>query len=166
MNEFQRLIAYLKILMCNLAVLHHNAVGEGWFEVHGELDRWQGGVSGYLDDLAERGIALGYQEPTIAEAVLAFQTDVLPAQPRGRDETYRLVMEGLRAAAGLMQAGEAGVPADVQNKLQEAEYYLNKEADYKLARALGEAQKGPGQGHRQAPAPRQAPPPPAEYDDD
>lgn len=42
MNEYQRLIAYLKILMCNLAVLHHNAVGDGWFEVHGELDRWPG----------------------------------------------------------------------------------------------------------------------------
>lgn len=34
-----------------------------------------------------------------------------------------------------MQASEAIVPVDVQNKLQEIEYYLNKEANYKLAAA-------------------------------
>lgn len=137
MNEYQRMLMYLKVMMCNLAILHHNVVGDGWFEAHGELDRWQGDIADYLDDLIERGIALGYQEPTIAEAVLAFQTDVLPADKRRRDETYRIVMEYMRSAAGLMQASEAIVPVDVQNKLQEIEYYLNKEANYKLAAALG-----------------------------
>ena len=136
MNEYQRMIMYLKIMMCNLAILHHNVVGDGWFEVHGELDRWQGDIADYLDDLIERGIALGYQEPTIAEAVLAFQKDVLPADKRRRDETYKIVMECMRSAAGLMQASERIVPADVQNKLQEIEYYFNKEGNYKLAAAL------------------------------
>lgn len=137
MNEYQRMLMYLKIMMCNLAVLHHNAAGEGWFEVHRELDRWQHDISGHMDDLIERGIALGYQEPTISEAVLTFTPDILPACKRGREETYKIVMECMRSAAGLMQASEAIVPPDVQNKLQEIEYYLNKEANYKLGSALG-----------------------------
>lgn len=137
MNEYQKMLMYLKIMMCNLAILHHNIVGDGWFEAHGEIDRWQGDIADYLDDLIERGIALGYQEPTISEAVLAFQTDVLPADKRSRNESYKIVMECMRSAAGLMQASEPIVPADVQNKLQEIEYYLNKEGNYKLAAALG-----------------------------
>ena len=137
MNEYQKMLMYLKIMMCNLAILHHNVVGDGWFEAHGELDRWQGDIADYLDELIERGIALGYQEPTISEAVLAFQTDVLPADKRSRNESYKIVMECMRSAAGLMQASEPIVPADVQNKLQEIEYYLNIEGNYKLAAALG-----------------------------
>jgi hypothetical protein len=139
MNEFQKMLMYLKIMMCNLAVLHHNVVGDGWFEAHEHIEEWQEDLRKHLDDLIERGIALGYREPTIAEAVLAFQSDILPAEKRRRDETYRIVMGCMRSAAGLMQAGESIVPADVQNKLQEVEYYLNKEANYKLLSALGGA---------------------------
>ena len=40
--------------------------------------------------------------------------------------------------AGMMQAVEAIVPASVVNRLQEYEYYWNKEADFKLAAMLGE----------------------------
>lgn len=140
MNEYQRMVMYLKILLCNLSILHHNVVGDGWFEAHEQLDRWQGEIAAYTDDLIERGIALGYREPTIAEAVLAFQGDVLPADKRYREATYRILMGGLRYAAGLIEACEPAVPPDVQNKLQEVVYYLNKEAGYKLAAALDDRQ--------------------------
>lgn len=137
MNEYQKLVMYLKILQSNLAVLHHNIVGSGWFEAHGVIGGYESEIAGMTDDLIERGIALGYKEPTIAESVLAFQTDVLPADKRERDESYRIVMEAFRSAGGLMQAAEPIVPDDVMNKLQEMEYWLNKEANYKLAGALG-----------------------------
>ena len=137
MNEFQRMLAFLKVLQCNLAVLHHGASGEGWFEVHGYLDDVQEKLAELTDDLIEAGIALGFTEPTIADAVLLFQRDVLPAMKRERKETYHITREAFRSAAGLMQASEGIVPASVANKLQECEYWLNKEADYKLAGALG-----------------------------
>ncbi|HIW40622.1 MAG TPA: hypothetical protein H9743_00485 [Candidatus Mediterraneibacter vanvlietii] len=140
MNEYQRMLMYLKILQSNLVILHHNIVGPGWFEAHGVIDGYQIDLGGMVDDLIERGIALGYREPTIAESVLAFQTDVLPADKRERDESYRIIMEVFRSAAGLMQAAEPIVPADVTNKLQEIEYWLNKEANYKLAGALGKGE--------------------------
>lgn len=137
MNEFQRMLAFLKILQCNLAVLHHGASGDGWFEVHSYLDDVQEKLAELTDDLIEAGIALGFTEPTIADAVLLFQRDVLPAMKRERKETYHITREAFRSAAGLMQASEGIVPASVANKLQECEYWLNKEADYKLAGALG-----------------------------
>ena len=41
-----------------------------------------------------------------------------------------------------MQAAEAEVPASVANKLQEYEYEWNKEANFKLAAAIGEHAHG------------------------
>ncbi|MFQ8581070.1 MULTISPECIES: hypothetical protein [Holdemania] len=137
MNEFQRMLAFLKVLQCNLAVLHHGVSGEGWFEVHGYLDDVQEKLAELTDDLIEAGIALGFTEPTIADAILLFQRDVLPAVKRERKETYSITREAFRSTAGLMQSAEGIVPASVANRLQECEYWLNKEADYKLAGALG-----------------------------
>ena len=53
-------------------------------------------------------------------------------------ETFGTAREIMRSISGMMQAAEKEVPASVQNKLQEYEYYWNKEADYKIARMLGE----------------------------
>lgn len=139
MNEYQRMIAYLKILYHNLTTLHRNLVRDkAWFGNHKQIGKWYEEVSSQIDDLAETGIALGYREPTISESVLAFSSDVLSTDQRELEETYRLIMGYFRAVAGIMQAAEAIVPASVQNKLQEYEYLWNKEANYKLSAALGE----------------------------
>lgn len=140
MNEYERMCAYLKILYCNLSTLHHNLVGGNWYGDHERLGEYYEHIGEVLDELVERGLSLGYKEPSISDAVLAFSGDVLPCVVRGKDDSFGLVMEGFRSAAGLMRATESTVPPDVQNKLQEMEYWLNFEADYKIARLLGKAQ--------------------------
>lgn len=143
MNEYERLVAWMKILYHNLTTLHRNLVrDEAWFANHKQIGRWYEEVSDEIDDLAETGIALGYREPSIGESVLAFSGGVLATEPRRLDETYRLILEYFRELAGMMQAAEAIVPANVQNKLQEYEYDWNKEANFKLAAALGERAQG------------------------
>ena len=85
MNEFQRLIAYLKILYHNLTTLHRNLVkDDAWFANHKQIGKWYEEVSDQIDDLVETGIALGYLEPGIKESVLEFSNDCLAVQPRGR----------------------------------------------------------------------------------
>lgn len=143
MNEYERLIARMKILYHNLTTLHRNLVrDEAWFANHKQIGKWYEEISDEIDDLTETGIALGYREPSISEAVLAFSGDVLSTEPRRLDETYRLILEYFRELAGMMQAAEAIVPVSVQNKLQEYEYDWNKEANFKLAAALGERAQG------------------------
>lgn len=138
MNEFQRLIMYLKIQIQNFSTLHRHLSGDNaWFENHEHLDEWQGQLSDQCDDLTEVGMALGYEEPSIKDAVLAFGGELLDIQPRECRETFGTVREIMRSVAGMMQAAEAIVPASVQNKLQEYEYFWNKEADYKIAQMLG-----------------------------
>ena len=151
MNEYQKLLAYLKILYHNLTTLRRHLVKDiAWFSNHEQIGEWYGEVSAQIDDLVDTGIALGYQEPGIKEAVLEYSVDCLSVQPREPEESFRLILEALRKATGLMQAAEAIVPANVANKLQEYEYHWNKEANFKLAAAIGAHARSDG----------------AEYDDD
>lgn len=139
MNEYQRMIAYLKIMYHNMVTLHRNLVrDEAWFSSHKQLGKWYGEISDQIDDLAETGIALGYAEPGIKDCVLAFTAECLPVEQRRPDETFRLALGYMRGIAGMMQAAESIVPANVANKLQEYEYFWNKEANFKAAAMLGD----------------------------
>lgn len=139
MNEFQRLIMFLKIQVHNFGTLHRHLAGDSsWFENHEQLDEWQSQLSDQCDDLTEVGMALGYEEPGIKDAVLTFGGDLLDIQSRDCRETFGRAREIMRSVAGMMQAVEPMVPASVSNKLQEYEYYWNKEADYKIAQMIGE----------------------------
>ena len=143
MSEFQKLLAYLKIAYNNLTTLHRNLVHDaGWFGNHEQLGDWYGQISDQLDDLTETGISLGFAEPSIKDAVLAYSGDVITCEPRELPETLRIAKSILLHAADMMQAAEGTVPAAVANKLQEYEYHWNKEANYKIAHAIGNAGRG------------------------
>lgn len=145
MNEYQKLLAYLKILYHNLTTLHRNLVkDDAWFANHKQIGKWYEEISSQTDDLTETGIALGFLEPGIKEAVLAFSDVCLPVQPREPEESFRLILGYFRSVSSMMQAAEATVPVSVANKLQEYEYYWNKEANFKLAAAIGEHAHGGG----------------------
>ena len=138
MAEYQKLLAYLKIAYHNLTTLHRNLVHDaGWFGNHEQLGEWYSQISDQLDDLTETGIALGYAEPSIKDAVLAYSGDVITCEPRELPETLRMTQGIFRRIIDLMQDAEKTVPAAIANKLQEYEYHWNKEANYKIAHALG-----------------------------
>lgn len=156
MNEFQRLIMFLKIQIQNFGTLHRHLSGDNaWFENHEQIDEWGSQLSAQCDDLTEVGMALGYEEPSIKDAVLAFSDQLLDIQPRDCRTTFETAREIMRSVAGMMQAAEAIVPASVANKLQEYEYHWNKEADYKIAQMMGRSGMRPPER-----------PKPEEYDDE
>lgn len=143
MNEFQRLIMFLKIQYNNLGILHRHLSGDaGWFENHEEIDDWKKCVAKQLDEMCEEAQALGYPEPSLKDAILAFGNEEVNAEFRDLRETFRMAQGIMRSIAGMMQAAERDVPVSVQNRLQEMEYDWNKLADYKLARVLGERVEG------------------------
>ena len=146
MTEYQKLLMYLKIAYHNLTTLHRNLVHDaGWFGNHEQLGEWYGQLSDQLDDLTETGIALGFAEPTIKDAVLAYSGDVITCEPRELSETLRMTQGIFHRIIDMMQDAEKTVPAAIANKLQEYEYHWNKEANYKIAHALGggEGRGGP-----------------------
>ena len=135
MNEFQRLIMLLKIQYHNMGILHRYF---GWFENHEEIDDWKVCIAKQIDEVCEEAQALGYTEPSLKDALLAFGGEEISPEYRGSNETFRIAQGIMRSIAGMMQAAEKDVPASVANKLQEMEYKWNKIADYKLARVLGD----------------------------
>ena len=143
MNEFQKLICFLQIAYHNLTTLHRNLVHDvGWFGNHEQLGDWYDQLSDQLDDLVETGLSLGFAEPTIKDAVLAYSGDVITCEPRELSETLHIAQSILLQSANMMQAAEGIVPAAIANKLQEYEYHWNKEANYKIAHAIGSAGRG------------------------
>ena len=143
MNEVQKLLAYLKIAYNNLTTLHRNLVHDaGWFGNHEQLGNWYSQISDQLDDLTETGIALGFAEPTIKDAVLAYSGDVITCEPRELSETLRMTQGIFHRIIERMQDAEKTVPAAIANKLQEYEYHWNKEANYQIAHAIGSAGRG------------------------
>lgn len=139
MNAYERLCAFLKIVVENLLTLHHNLVGGNWFSDHERLGDYYDKIIDMADAVIERGLALGYREPSIAEAVLAFSGEVLSCENREANDSFTLTREYFRSLAGMMDAAMPDTPPDVQNKLQEWQYWLNLESDYKLARLLHES---------------------------
>lgn len=138
MNDFQKLICFLKIAYHNLTTLHSNLVHDaGWFGNHEQLGDWYNQISDQLDDLTETGIALGIAEPSIKDAVLAYSGDIITCEPRELPETLRMTQDIFHRIIDMMQDAEKTVPAAISNKLQEYEYHWNKEANYKIARAIG-----------------------------
>ena len=103
---------------------------------------WYNQISDQLDDLTETGIALGIAEPSIKDAVLAYSGDVITCEPRELPETLRMTQDIFHRIIDMMQDAEKTVPAAVANKLQEYEYHWNKEANYKIAHAIGSAGRG------------------------
>lgn len=139
MNEFQRLIMFLKIQQHNFGILHRHLNGDpGWFENHEEIDEWKGCVAKQLDELCEEAQVLGFPEPGLKDALLAFGGEEITPEFRDLRETLRIAQGIMRSIAGMLQAAQKDVPASVQSKLQEMEYKWNKLANYKLARVLGE----------------------------
>ena len=146
MTEYQKLLAYLKIAYHNLTTLHRNLVHDaGWFGNHEQLGDWYNQISDQLDDLTETGIALGIAEPSIKDAVLAYSGDVITRAPRALPETLRMPQDIFHRIIDMMQDAEKTVPAAIANKIQEYEYHWNKEANYKIAHAIGngESRGGP-----------------------
>lgn len=139
MNEMQRLIMFLKIQYHNMGILHRYLSGDsGWFENHEELDDWKVCIAKQIDEVCEEAQALGYTEPSLKDALLAFGGEEISPEYRGLNETFRIAQGIMRSISGMMQAAEKDVPTSVTNKLQEMEYKWNKIADYKLARVLGD----------------------------
>ena len=94
MNDFQKLICFLKIAYHNLTTLHRNLVHDaGWFGNHEQLGDWYNQISDQLDDLTETGIALGIAEPSIKDAVLAYSGDIITCEPRELPETLRMTQD-------------------------------------------------------------------------
>ncbi len=135
MNDFERLIAFLKIAQDNMAILHrHLTSREGWFSGHEKLGEWYEKIGAQLDDLAELGLMSGRVEPTLKDAVELYSDKIINAYNRNYDETMNAAADIMRDIAKMMISISEG-PPDIIKRLQNDGYKWNKIANYMIARA-------------------------------
>lgn len=133
MNGLQKLIAYLKIAVSNIAVLKRNITGLEAYALCELLEDTEEHAEKYVDKLSELAIAEGYTEPTIAEAVLQYQSEVLPAQKKDARQTlmdlYKILDKAFTVSKeAVSEEGKAIHEAEVK-KLQkwlvmQTRYYI------------------------------------------
>ena len=142
MNGLQKLIAYLKIAVSNIAVLKRNIIGLEAYTLLEVLEDTEEHAEKYVNKLSELAIAEGYAEPTIAEAVLQYQSEVLPAQKKDARQTlmdlYKILDKAFTVSKeAVSEEGEAIHEAEVK-KLQK---WLVMQTRYYIA--MGIDTKGP-----------------------
>jgi len=134
MNEYQKLIAKLKVTREDMRTLHHHLVGPNWFGTHEVLGEYYAKFDDIADHIVEIGLSQGITDVPIDEAVQAFP--LLPIEDRNEAESYSLAQQIFLDVDSLMQdvidAIEDGWVISMLNNYQE---WLHLEADYKMARA-------------------------------
>lgn len=133
-EAYTRLEKALKTAYENISVLHHNIVGRNFFADHEKLGEYYDLISGMSDAVIENGTALGIKEPVMSECLAEFEE--IPAEERGAAETYIIVSEIFNRIAELMEEVRDGAPSHIVSMLDEYQYKLNLEANYKIEHLL------------------------------
>jgi DNA-binding ferritin-like protein len=131
----KKLISILKVVYENFHVLHRNVNGLVWFGDHETLAGYYEKIEEMKDDTIEIAIALGHQEPGLAEAVENY-TPINGYKEYTGTEAFQLAQKYFKDVHAAYEEILKEVPHDVLAKFEEYQYWLRKEADYKLAKRL------------------------------
>lgn len=132
---YRKMVAKLKVAYNDLQVLHHYVTGNSFFGVHEAVGELYDKVGDMIDDLVEIGMSVGIHEIGIKDSVLMFEP--LPIIGRDCNETARSVIAVCEGLIAVMDECKDSIPyGDIANKIEEYQYYLRKEANYKFAMLL------------------------------
>lgn len=134
MNEFKDLLKLLKVGNLSIQILHRHLVDPyAWFGNHGQLGDYYEHVQDDVDKFCELGLAIGVAEPSIEEALKAYkEVEIKDRDAKTSFEMTRDIFSDIVAQINRIE----DVPADVINKLQEAQEYYRVEVDFKLVRIV------------------------------
>jgi DNA-binding ferritin-like protein len=130
----KKLIGVLKVYSDNIKILHRNLFGEGFFADHELIGGYYEMLDEMIDDVAEIGIALGISEPNFLEA--SGYAESLKVRSYNNYEAFNIIRLIFEEIIDMIDVAKDGIPSDVVSKLEEYQYNLRKEAQYKIAQRL------------------------------
>lgn len=146
MNGLQKLIAYLKIAVSNISVLKRNIIGLEAYTLLEVLEDTEEHAEKYVNKLSELAIAEEYTEPTIAEAVLQYQSEVLPAQKKDARQTlmdlYKILDKAFTVSKEAVSEEDEAIHGAEVKKLQkwlvmQTRYYIAMGIDTNSPKPIG-----------------------------
>lgn len=135
MNEYIELLKLFKVANQNIQILHRNLIGANWFGDHEQLGEYYEHVQNDIDAFCETGNSFGVIEPTMSDALNSYAE--IEIKDRNSKESYEIVSQIFNDIIAQINR-IVDVPADVINKLQEAQIYYRVNASFKIARAIKE----------------------------
>jgi DNA-binding ferritin-like protein len=134
----EELLCMIKVIEDNVRILHRNVIGNNFMGIHNVIGDYYEELDEMADDLVEIAIAMGLREPNIVKAA-----ELYPCIPTNR------IMDGFTSVEAMsyvskyfndlieaMKNAKKGLPDFVKAKLDEYQYWLYKEANYKIAQLL------------------------------
>jgi DNA-binding ferritin-like protein len=134
-NQLIKLISLLKVVYGNLHVIHRNLKGEDWFPVHELFGEYYEKIEDFKDDTIEISISMGVKEPSEAEAVQHYES-IAGGEGFSPDQAFALAKKYFNDIHAQFELINPSMPNDVKAKFEEYQYWLRKEANYKIAQRL------------------------------
>lgn len=135
MEGLRELMGVLKVTYENLHVLHRNVEGENFEQIHELLSDYYEEIEDIKDDIIEISLSMGYDEPSMSDS-LQYCEEIPTTSKFDEKEALEMVKTSFMKIHGLMETVKASLPSDVAAKFDEYQYYLRKEANYKIAQRL------------------------------
>lgn len=134
------LLCALKIIQDNLKILHRNLIGNKFFGLHEILGEYYDKLGDIADDVIEIAIALGEVEPNIIVASESYPSINTATISEGfsYDEALSYVSKYFNDLIDLFKESKKGIPDFIKAKFDEYQYYLFKEANYKIEHMMRE----------------------------
>jgi DNA-binding ferritin-like protein len=130
-----KLISMLKVVYGNLHVIHRNLKGEDWFPVHELFGEYYEKIEDFKDDTIEIFISMGVKEPSEAEAIQHYES-ISGGEGFSPDQAFALAKKYFNDLHAQFELINPSMPNDVKAKFEEYQYWLRKEANYKIAQRL------------------------------
>ena len=134
------LLCALKMIQDNVKILHRNLIGDKFFGLHEVLGEYYDELGDMADDVIEIAIALGEVEPNIIVASESYPSINTATISDGfsYDEALSYVSKYFNDLIDLFKEAKKGIPDFIKAKFDEYQYYLFKEANYKIEHMMRE----------------------------
>jgi DNA-binding ferritin-like protein len=130
----EELMSVLKIFTHNLQVIHRNLTGDGWFADHELIGGYYEELGEMTDDVIEIAMTFGHLEPNL-ETATNFYPSLSGFKVTNRD-AFEHIQRMFTTLLDIFEKSKDGLPVDVTSKFEEYQYWLRKEANYKIAQRL------------------------------
>ena len=129
-----KLMSALKIFTHNIEVLHRNVTGETWFTDHEIFHEYYKELNNIRDDVIEIAMTMNLGEPSLDQALTFYNS--LGGMRITSEDSFQRIQKMFLELIELFEEVKADLKPDVISKFEEYQYWLRKEANYKIRQRL------------------------------
>ena len=132
--QLEKLMSALKVYTHNVQVIHRSLTGDGFFADHEVMCEYYKELQLMTDDVIEIASSFGFKEPSLEVALIDHES--LSGFDVKNYEAFVHIQRIFQKLITIFDEVKEFLPDDVISKFEEYQYWLRKEANYKIAQRL------------------------------